>query len=159
MTFGRRIVLGLSFLLLAAGTVGCGHSLAGTSWAVVEINGKTDADQAAVEGVDSIQVDFRTDARLRTTIKRKDGTIDREEDETYKVTGDTIVIRHPNYERRVQINLTGDRMTVSSDRYQATLERIRQSEADQPAMFRPSSIGRTEYRSLSTMPRTGGIRR
>jgi len=146
-------------MILAGVCGGCVGSLAGSSWTAVEINGKSDEDQAAVKDVESIFVEFLSDGRLRTSVKHKDGSVDREDDETYKVDGDAVVIRHPNYERRVQYTLAGDTMHISSDRFEMKLERFRRTAADQPAMFRPASVGRVEYRSLSNMPRSGGARR
>lgn len=149
-----------AILTLAAACGGCsgGGSLVNTAWTVTEIHGKTEADQAATAGAKSILVEFLGDGRLRTSVKRADGTVDREEQETYRMEGDTIVITHPRYERRVNAKLSGDILTVSSDKYDARLERYVPPEASQPAMFRPSTVGRAEYRSLSGMGHAGGRR-
>lgn len=149
-----------TIVYITAACSGCsgGGSLINTSWTVTEIHAKTDEDKAAIAGTKSIFVEFLGDGRLRTSVKRADGTVDREEQETYRLEGDTIVITHPRYERRVNARLSGDTLTVSSDKYDARLERYVPPEASQPAMFRPSTVGRAEYRSMSGMGHAGGRR-
>lgn len=156
----RLICLSAAVVTICGFSNGCsgGGSLVNTSWTVTEIHAKTDADKTAVAGAKSILVEFLGDGRLRTSVKRADGTVDREEQESYSVDGDTIVIRHPGYERRVKYTMSGNTMTVSSDRYDAELERYVQPDVSQPAMFRPSSVGRAQYRSMSGVTAVGGRR-
>lgn len=144
----RSIAALVTFASLCGGC-GSGGSLVNTAWTVAEIQGKTDADQETLLNVKSILVEFRGDGRLFTSVKHADGAVDREEQETYRIDGDTIVITHPNYERRVNATLNGDTLTVSSDRFNARLARYIPPEAGQPAMFRPSSVGRAQYRSVA----------
>lgn len=150
------VVFGLT-MGLCSGCSG-GGSLVNTSWTVAEIHGKTDADQSSLLNVKSIFVEFLGDGRLRTSVRHADGAVDREERETYRIEGDTIVITHPNYERRVNATMNGDTLTVSSERFNARLERYIAPDSYQPAMFRPSSVGRAQYRSMSSVS-TGGGRR
>lgn len=147
----RSGLIASAIMTIAANCAGCsgGGSLVNTAWTVAEIQGKTDADQAMLLNVKSILVEFRGDGRLFTSVKHADGAVDREEQETYRIDGDTIVITHPNYERRVNATLSGNTLTVSSDRFNARLARYTPPEAGQPAMFRPSSVGRAQYRSMA----------
>lgn len=160
MPFQQRNVVIAFCLIVASLCAGCsgGGSVVNTAWTVAEIQAKSDADQAALLNVKSILVEFLGDGRLRTSVNHVDGTVDREERETYRIEDDTIVITHPEYERRVNAKLNGDVLTVSSNRFNARLKRYVAPEASQPAMFRPSSVGRAQYRSVSAMS-PGGARR
>ncbi len=107
-------------------------------------------------GISTVLIEFGSDGRLQTTVQYEDGKIEIEDDESYKVWRGTIVIRHPNYEERLQYELSGSVLLVSSDKYDVKLERssrpVASSEtADRPAMYRPSSIDSLVYRRLSTM--------
>ncbi len=156
----KRDHLLLAFVLTVSLCGGCGGggSLVNTSWTVAEIHAKTDADQAALLNVKSVFVEFLGDGRLRTSVKHADGIVEREDRETYHVDGDTIIVTHPDYERRVKASVKGDTMTISSKRFNARLVRYVAPEISQPAMFRPSSVGRTPNRSVSGISAAVGRR-
>ena len=141
---------------LAAGfSAGC-HELSGTQWAVTAIEAKGVAKPVNLGGISTVLIEFGSDGRLQTTVQYEDGKIEIEDDEKYEAWRGTIVIRHPNYEERLQYELSGSVLLVSSDKYNVKLERssrpVASSEtADRPAMFRPSSIDSLVYRRLSTM--------
>jgi hypothetical protein len=146
---GPFIAAAVAFAGICSGCT-TGGAMSESSWTVAEIRGKTDADQAAIADVKSIFVEFLSDGRLRTSVKRLDGSVDREENETYKFEGNTLTIHHANYERKMTVTRTDNTMLVSSDRFNLKLERYAApAEATQPAMFRPSSVGRGQFRSVS----------
>ena len=140
-----RSIIGLS--LIAGFGCGC-HSLSGTTWAVTQISPKAEADLAEVEDIQSVLVHFSSDGQLETTVRRKDGKVEKESDEKYEELGKFILIRHPNYERRIAYKRVGDSLQLSSERYDATLERSVPKVADRPALFRPSTVGDRTYKRI-----------
>ena len=142
----------IGLLVIAAFCGGC-QSLSGTTWVVTDIRVKADEDLAEAQDVRAVVVEFRPGGRLRTTVQDKSDNIESEEDETYELLGDTILVRHPSYEKRLKFKRDGATLLISSDRFDLTLKKYVRPVEKRPAMFRPSSLGRRpqEFRRLSTM--------
>lgn len=114
--------------------------LAGTRWIVLDITAQESADQDRIESIESVCVEFKSGGAMRTVVRHKDGLIDVEDNERYQVSGDTLVIRHPDYERRMVFELSDDKMQVWAKDFEVTLKRLPSAVLDRPAMTRPESV-------------------
>lgn len=93
-------------------------SLGGTRW---RLTGLTPSD--TVPPYSSKIVEFRPDGRAITTTTKPNGNVD-VMDETYRVVDDVLIMNKPGYLINARIKRTGDQMTVTADRFNASLERL-----------------------------------
>ncbi len=125
--------------------------LAGTRWTVLDISARDSADQDRIENIESVCVEFQTRGAMKTVVLRKDGTRTVEDNERYHVSGNTLVIRHPDYERRMTFKISDETMEIWSEDFAVTLERLPAPALERPAMTRPETIDwRPELRRLPT---------
>ena len=93
--------------------------LAGTRWNLVNLS---PAD--AVEPYTSKIVEFRNNGRIVTTTTHADGTVS-EENESYRVVADTLIINHDDYIINARFNVAGDELVISAEEFSAVLRQLR----------------------------------
>lgn len=150
----RTVVL--AGLLGLAPLCGC-QSLSGTHWVASEIKVKSASDSARAAEVRALLVEFGRDGSLRTTVQRADGSLRTEQDESYEVLGNTILIKHPGYQKSVVFQLRDNMLFVQSDEYDLTFVRHvptpTPAAVQRPAMFRAAEMRQPEYRRVSYVRR------
>lgn len=132
------------------GLSGCQKGqLAGTRWAVLDITAHEKVDQDRIDNIESVYVEFQRGGAMKTVVLHKDGSKDVEDNERYHVSGNTLVIRHPDYERRMTFKLSDEKMQISAKDFEVTLKRLPSPVQKRPAMTRPGTMKwRTEHRRL-----------
>ncbi len=93
-------------------------SLGGTRWAIVDLNPKDIVPEYA-----SKIVEFRSNGRVITTTTTADGSVE-VSDETYRVTGSTLIINRPGFLINARFSIDGDQLVVSAEEFSAVLERL-----------------------------------
>jgi hypothetical protein len=114
----------LALCLVAA--AGCQtNQLSGTRWSVVEFVEPDAEDQALINEIDAMLVEFQPRGRLVTTTFYKDGRATVDDRETYTVDGDRLKIRCPDTTKVAMYRMEGDRLRVHSPRFVMLMNPVR----------------------------------
>lgn len=92
--------------------------LGGTKWELVDWSPKERGPKFS-----SKVVEFRNNGRVITTTTFPDGRSERD-DETYRVSGSTLIINKPGYLANYRFRIDGRELTIDTDQVRALLRRV-----------------------------------
>jgi len=93
-------------------------ALGGTKWELVDWSPKKGESMFR-----SKTVEFRNNGRVITTTTFADGRSERD-DETYRVSGTTLIINKPGYLANYRFRIDGRELTIDTDQVRALLRRV-----------------------------------